>query len=69
MNFYSQMSMGSALVRSSDRSIMLIWKATEDHLGAEEYRHLDKLFTVKTLGGYRVIELKTMCHYLECCAN
>lgn len=44
--------MGLALLKSSDRFIMLSWKATEDHLGAE-YIHLNKLFTVTTLGCYR----------------
>lgn len=52
------MNTGSVLLKSSDRPIILSWKATEDHFGAEEYTYLNKLFAVTTTSGcYRVSEL------------
>ena len=64
------MSVGLALLKNSDRSILLSWKVTEDHLGTEEYKHLNKLFTLTNLGCYGVSEHKTVCpSVFECCVD
>lgn len=56
------MSVGLTLLKRSGSSIILSWKATEDHLG--EYRHLNKLFTVTTLDCYRRSSLKIISPHL-----
>lgn len=59
--------MGLAPLKSSDRSIILSWKVSEDYLEVEEYGHLNKLFTVANLGYYRVSEHKTVCPSVLVC--
>lgn len=52
------MKVGLSLLKSPDRPVILSWKATEDHFGAEVYTCLNKLVAlITTLGCFRVSEL------------
>lgn len=52
------MKVGLALLKSSDRPVILSWESTEDHFGAEVCTYLNKLVVlITTLGCFRVSEL------------